>query len=243
MSKKRKPPSLKKIRANIENSKKSKGPTSTLGKWRSSQNPIVHALYAKTPVLMFESAKEREELAEVITSNLRPFTPVQEFRVGLIINRVWLIMRNNRTKAAYMNYEVTTEVIARSFPPGEYSPSEYDEKREEILDTRGDEIVPTDRDVENVLHRLFEDRHDLILKMDKMSLQNEKALTRLLDDFVRLRNEEIRTKKEENKGYEPRLGVDPWDEPQETPSMHQDWTEETLEEKENGPDDGDGKTS
>jgi hypothetical protein len=241
MSKKRKPPSLKKVHANIENSKKSTGPTSALGKWHSSQNPIVHALYAKTPVLMFESAKEREELAEVITLNLRPFTPVQEFRVGLIINRVWLIMRNNRTKAAYINYEVTTEVIARKFLPGEYEPSEYDEKREEILDTRGDEIVPTDRDVENVLHRLFEDRHDLILKMDKMSLQNEKALTRLLDDFVRLRNEQIRTKKEENRGYEePRLGVDPWDEPQEMPSMHQDRTEETLEEKENGPDDGDG---
>jgi hypothetical protein len=216
-SKRRKPTSRKKILANIENSKKSTGPTSAQGKWRSAQNPIVNMLYTKMPLLMFESPQEREELAEVITSNLRPFTPVQEFRVSLIIDRVWIIMRNNRMKVAYLNHEVTSEVIGRKFLSGEYEPSDYEEKREEILAKHGKEIVPTERDVQNVLHRLFDDRNDLIWKMDKMSLQNERALTRLLDDFDRLQKDERCAKKEAKVVYEEARLNDP--EPWEGQSM------------------------
>jgi hypothetical protein len=124
-------------------------------------------------------------------------------------------MRNNRMKIAYVNHEVITEVIARKFLPGEYEVDDYEAKREEILVKHGEEIVPTEQDVQNVLHRLFDDRNDLIWKMDKMSLQNERALTRLLDDFDRLQKDERRAMNKANGGYEEaRLNdPEPWEAP------------------------------
>jgi hypothetical protein len=92
MAKKPKRSSLKKFLANRCNSKRSTGPTSPYGNWRSLLIPILYPLSARTA----KSNKELLELAQMIISLLRPCTPAQEFKVALIIQRVWQMTRYNQ---------------------------------------------------------------------------------------------------------------------------------------------------
>jgi hypothetical protein len=145
----KKPASLRKIRANQENSKNSRGPTTPMGKWRSSQNAIVHALYAKREVLLGESAEERDELAELIISQLRPLTPGQDFKVWQIIDRVWRMMRGMRIQSAFIYFQIAHEVLDRKYPPDyEYAVSNRAVRSEEdrfaIFEQHRKELVPTE---------------------------------------------------------------------------------------------------
>ena len=218
MSKSKKPPSLKKILANQENAKKSTGPTSEAGKYRSSQNAVILAIFAETDLLLWEDPKERAEFAEAILSRLQPATALQELKAAQIVNRAWLARRSAGIKNEFLNHEVAMEVMDREFPLEE--PTEDDwpmrsaQARKEVLAKHRRKLVPTREDVEVVMHRLFDERSDLIDKMDKMSLQHERALTRLLDDYDRLKEQERAVGTEGTRTFqEPTLGVfpDPWE--------------------------------
>jgi len=51
-------PSKAQIKANRQNAKRSTGPTSPTGKLKVSQNAITHGIFAASPLLPHENAKE-----------------------------------------------------------------------------------------------------------------------------------------------------------------------------------------
>ena len=76
-------------------------------------------------------------------------------------------MRNNRMQITYVNHEVITEVIVRQCLPGEIELDDYEEKRENIFcRSMARKLFLRNAMSKNVLHHLFDDRNDLIWKMD-----------------------------------------------------------------------------
>jgi hypothetical protein len=222
MQRKRKPSSPNRIAANQRNSKHSRGPTSVIGKWHSSQNALRHGFCARSPLLLGESAEERAEHDRVILSNLNSFTACQEYMAGYIADVAWIIKRGDRFGTAYFNREALLDVMDRKFPPKDIAYMDGDRpvrtvrERNEILAAHKKDLTPTEQDIETTLHRLYGDRHDLITKFEKASLQNRKLLCQLLARFDQMQKEDrkeqeedMKEKKDANGGYQDeRLGVE-----------------------------------
>ena len=98
--------SLKKIIANRNNSKKSTGPVSNLGKLKSSLNAIKHGLHAEKFVVIGENINDLNLIKDRLTRELKPIGMHQEFIVSKMIDIVIRLKRIPIIEAGILNHEM-----------------------------------------------------------------------------------------------------------------------------------------
>jgi len=91
------------LQANRQNSKKSTGPRSAVGKRHSSRNGLKHGLLSKDLVIRTgdgrESAREFQELLQQLKEDLQPNGRVEESLVEMIASCDWRFRRALRAEA------------------------------------------------------------------------------------------------------------------------------------------------
>ena len=109
--------SIKKIIANRNNSKKSTGPVSNLGKLKSSLNAIKHGLHAEKFVVIGENINDLNLIKDRLARELKPVGMHQEFIVSKMIDIVIRLKRIPIIEAGILNHEML-----------EYEADEYKDK-------------------------------------------------------------------------------------------------------------------
>ena len=97
--------SKKQIIANKNNSKKSTGPVSKLGKLKSSQNSIKHGLTSKQ-LIIGEDISQFENYRDRMTNELKPIGILQEEVVFKIIDTGYRLRRIGEVEAGIYNQEI-----------------------------------------------------------------------------------------------------------------------------------------
>ena len=97
--------SKKQIIANQNNSKKSTGPVSKLGKLKSSQNSIKHGLTSKQ-LIIGEDISQFENYRDRMTNELKPIGILQEEVVLKIIDTGYRLRRIGVVEAGIYNQEI-----------------------------------------------------------------------------------------------------------------------------------------
>jgi len=85
--------SLKQIRANRRNAKKSTGPTTKAGKENSRFNALVHGLRAESNLLPGEDAPQFDQLLESLTVGWRPQDDREKSMIERIATAQWKLAR------------------------------------------------------------------------------------------------------------------------------------------------------
>jgi hypothetical protein len=88
--------SLKQIRANRRNAKKSTGPTTKAGKENSRFNALVHGLRAESNLLPGEDAAQFDQLLESLTVGWRPQDDREKSMIERIATAHWKLARLDR---------------------------------------------------------------------------------------------------------------------------------------------------
>ncbi len=105
-------PTKAQIKANRQNAKRSTGPTSIQGKLKVSQNAITHGIFAVSPLLPHENAKEFETLTQEIRNVYPVVDAIAADLVERIVLAVWRKRRLRVAEAARLQISMTPEIIA-----------------------------------------------------------------------------------------------------------------------------------
>ncbi len=106
-------PSKAQIKANRQNAKRSTGPTSTTGKLKVSQNAITHGIFAASPLLAHENAKEFEALCLSVADVYPPADAIAASLVERIILAIWRQKRLRIAEAAKLAMSTSPEMMIR----------------------------------------------------------------------------------------------------------------------------------
>lgn len=106
-------PSKAQIKANRQNAKRSTGPTSSTGKLKVSQNAITHGIFAASPLLPHESAKEFEALCLSVADVYPPVDAIAASLVERIILAIWRQKRLRIAEAAKLAMSTSPEMMIR----------------------------------------------------------------------------------------------------------------------------------
>jgi hypothetical protein len=104
-------PSKAQIKANRQNAKRSTGPTSTQGKLNVSQNAITHGIFAASPLLPHENAKEFKALCMSVADVYPPVDAIAASLVERIILAIWRQKRLRIAEAARLEISTTPALI------------------------------------------------------------------------------------------------------------------------------------
>jgi hypothetical protein len=105
-------PSKAQIKANLQNAKRSTGPTSIQGKLKVSQNAITHGIFATTPLLPNENADEFAALSQNISEVFPALDAHAEYLVEEIVLIIWRQKRLRLAEAAKIQISMTQEIVA-----------------------------------------------------------------------------------------------------------------------------------
>jgi hypothetical protein len=106
-------PSKAQIKANRQNAKRSTGPTSPTGKLKVSQNAITHGIFAASPLLAHENAKEFEALCLSVADVYPPVDAIAASLVERIILAIWRQKRLRIAEAAKLAMSTSPEMMIR----------------------------------------------------------------------------------------------------------------------------------
>ncbi len=102
------------IKANQENAKKSTGPTTEIGKQKSSMNAMTHGIFANIPILPGENEADLNELKAQIIQALKPTDAIELGFVERIIQSRFRQIRLREAEAAKLKISMMPEVLAES---------------------------------------------------------------------------------------------------------------------------------
>jgi hypothetical protein len=94
----------KQLKANIENSKKSTGPTTPEGKAAVSKNALKHGLRAKDVVIQGEDPDQFKALSEALYEQIKPQGPLEIHLVERVTSCLWRLRRADKLEAAVFRY-------------------------------------------------------------------------------------------------------------------------------------------
>jgi len=106
-------PSKAQIKANRQNAKRSTGPTSPTGKLKVSQNAITHGIFAASPLLPHENAKEFSALCLSVADVYPPVDAIAASLVERIILAIWRQKRLRIAEAAKLVISSSPEMMIR----------------------------------------------------------------------------------------------------------------------------------
>ena len=89
------------IEANRKNARRSTGPTTALGKARSSLNAVRHGLSARNAVLPQEDHRAYLDLLASLKAELRPQGPLESFLVQQMASAQWRLLRTARMETGF----------------------------------------------------------------------------------------------------------------------------------------------
>jgi len=99
--------SIKRINANRENAKKSTGPKTTNGKFRSCRNALKHGLDSRKHLIIGEDLKEFEEMKESYIKMFEPSNILEVEECMQIIAMSWKIRRFSVVETGLYNHPMT----------------------------------------------------------------------------------------------------------------------------------------
>ena len=105
-------PSKAQIKANLQNAKRSTGPTSIQGKLKVRQNAITHGIFATTPFLPHENAAEFAALSQQMSDVFPPVDAHAAFLVEEIVLTIWRQKRLRMAEASKIQISMTPEIMA-----------------------------------------------------------------------------------------------------------------------------------
>ncbi len=120
----------KKIAANQNNSKKSPGPTTNVGKQRSKRNATKHGVLAVELVVDEQDKLEFETLRSDLRDQLAPATPLQNIGFERILGSIWrskLAVRLDakRLKVTFDQFEQRQNLPQKDAPPENILPTQW----------------------------------------------------------------------------------------------------------------------
>lgn len=92
----------RKIEANRNNARRSTGPTTALGKARSSLNAVRHGLSARNAVLPQEDQRAYLDLLASLRAEFRPQGPLEAFLVQQMASSQWRLLRLARMERGFL---------------------------------------------------------------------------------------------------------------------------------------------
>lgn len=112
--------------ASRENGAKSRGPTSSEGKERSSMNAMKHGLRAKKNVVLIdEDADEFEKFAAAMKESLSPVGALEEDLAARVASAAWRVRRSDTIEAGLLDRYVIAETHNQAYDePGDRLPGE-----------------------------------------------------------------------------------------------------------------------
>jgi len=90
------------IEANCKNARRSTGPTTALGKARSSLNAVRHGLSARNAVLPQEDHRAYLDLLASLKAEFRPQGPLEAFLVQQMASAQWRLLRTARMETGFL---------------------------------------------------------------------------------------------------------------------------------------------
>ncbi len=160
------PSSPAKIAANQANSAKSKGPVTSAGKARSSQNALKHGLDSKHNVISGESELEYIQFRDALSASLHPANPVEAVLVERIVTSAWRLRRAGR---------ISNEMLVRQ---------SNRQRRQSLAKRRGIQ-VPLEAEVASAFEAVNGKAHD---RLEKHEVRLERSFLRSLHELERLRS-------------------------------------------------------
>ena len=102
--------SIKRINANRENAKKSTGPKTASGKFRSCRNAIKHGLDSRKHLIIGEDVKEFQEMKDSYVKMLEPSNILEVEDCMQIIAMSWKIRRLSVVETGLYNQEMMQQL-------------------------------------------------------------------------------------------------------------------------------------
>jgi hypothetical protein len=102
--------SIKRINANRENAKKSTGPKTTSGKFRSCRNAFKHGLDSRKHLIIGEDVKEFQEMKESYIKMLEPSNILEVEDCMQIIAMSWKIRRFSVVETGLYNQDMMQQL-------------------------------------------------------------------------------------------------------------------------------------
>ena len=102
--------SIKRINANRENAKKSTGPKTTSGKFRSCRNALKHGLDSRKHLIIGEELREFEEMKEAYIKMLEPSNILEVEDCMQIIAMSWKIRRFSVVETGLYNQDMMQQL-------------------------------------------------------------------------------------------------------------------------------------
>ena len=102
--------SIKRINANRENAKKSTGPKTTSGKFRSCRNAFKHGLDSRKHLIIGEDVKEFQEMKESYIKMLEPSNILEVEECMQIIAMSWKIRRFSVVETGLYNQDMMQQL-------------------------------------------------------------------------------------------------------------------------------------
>jgi hypothetical protein len=102
--------SIKRINANRENAKKSTGPKTTSGKFRSCRNGLKHGLDSRKHLIIGEDVKEFQEMKESYIKMLEPSNILEVEDCMQIIAMSWKIRRFSVVETGLYNQDMMQQL-------------------------------------------------------------------------------------------------------------------------------------
>ena len=102
--------SIKRINANRENAKKSTGPKTTSGKFRSCRNAFKHGLDSRKHLIIGEDIKEFQEMRESYIKMLEPSNILEVEECMQIIAMSWKIRRFSVVETGLYNQDIMQQL-------------------------------------------------------------------------------------------------------------------------------------
>ncbi len=102
--------SVKRINANRENAKKSTGPKTASGKFRSCRNALKHGLDSRNHLIIGEDVKEFQEMKESYIKMLEPSNILEVEECMQIIAMSWKIRRFSVVETGLYNQDIMQQL-------------------------------------------------------------------------------------------------------------------------------------
>ena len=102
--------SIKRINANRENAKKSTGPKTASGKFRSCRNALKHGLDSRKHLILGEDVKEFQEMRESYIKMLEPLNILEVEECMQIIAMSWKIRRFSVVETGLYNQDMMQQL-------------------------------------------------------------------------------------------------------------------------------------
>jgi hypothetical protein len=118
----------KQLKANIENSKKSTGPTTPEGKAAVSKNALKHGLRAKDVLIQGEDPDEFKAHSDAFYEQIKPQGPLEIHLLERVTSCLWQLRRADKLEAAVFLYRsLQVKEQAANLQLGEVEKSDFTE--------------------------------------------------------------------------------------------------------------------